>query len=247
MRVRVVLAAVLLALASLSGMTQARRTTAPSSRYPSPMQPFLKHLEPGDDGFPMEVGRKSLRAGSRSCRKRFASNAARSGGRTKGLLDPGFRGAGFCPPKDRLRARPRSTCRGRRTCRRRSTSTRAHLAAELRRLVQDLREVTVAEFLITAIDGDAASNLHTTVRYDIVGGGREVYRVEHVGEWNLNWRRNPAGWQVVRVDRHVASGEPGPASNLQRNHRVGARTQRLVPASTDHCARLRGWRRSTRC
>ena len=57
--------------------------------------------------------------------------------------------------------------------------------------------------------------LHTTVRYDIVGGGREMYRVEHVGEWDLNWRRNPAGWQIVKwtAASHVVSRARHPIFN----------------------------------
>ena len=45
---------------------------------------------------------------------------------------------------------------------------------------------------------DSPSALRTTVRYDIVGAGTNAYRVEHVGEWEMGWRRNASGWQVVR-------------------------------------------------
>ena len=73
---------------------------------------------------------------------------------------------------------------------------------ELGRLVDDVRDVAIAEFLITAIEPDGAadppSGLHTTVRYDIVGAGTKWHRVEHVGEWDMVWRRNASGWQVVR-------------------------------------------------
>ena len=68
-----------------------------------------------------------------------------------------------------------------------------------------------AEFLITAIEpegsADSPSGLRTTVRYDIVGAGTTAYRVEHVGEWEMGWRRNASGWQVVRwtAASHVVS------------------------------------------
>jgi hypothetical protein len=45
---------------------------------------------------------------------------------------------------------------------------------------------------------DPPSGLHTIVRYDIVGAGTKWHRVEHVGEWDMVWRRNASGWQVVR-------------------------------------------------
>ena len=74
--------------------------------------------------------------------------------------------------------------------------------AELGRLVDDVREIALAEFIITSIEADGAadppSGLHTIVRYDIVGAGTKWHRVEHVGEWDMVWRRNASGWQVVR-------------------------------------------------
>ena len=73
-------------------------------------------------------------------------------------------------------------------------------ATELQRLVADLRKVDVAEFLITSIDPEKGDNrlLETTVRYDLVGAGARAFRVEHVGEWDMTWRRNASGWQVGR-------------------------------------------------
>jgi Flp pilus assembly protein TadD/peroxiredoxin/broad specificity phosphatase PhoE len=84
-------------------------------------------------------------------------------------------------------------------------------SAELQRLIGDLREVAVAELLITSIQpdeaGDSSSRLRTSIRYDIVGAGTTAYRVQHVGEWQMIWRRNAAGWQVVRwtATSHVVS------------------------------------------
>ena len=40
--------------------------------------------------------------------------------------------------------------------------------------------------------------LRTTVRYDLVGTGTTTQRVEHVGEWEIGWRRNGSRWQIVR-------------------------------------------------
>ena len=57
------------------------------------VEPFLKQLEPGSDGFPLERQAAELDA-----RLRELSDALRGGGdriadATKALLDPGFRGA----------------------------------------------------------------------------------------------------------------------------------------------------------
>ena len=61
------------------------------------VEPFLKQLEPGSDGFPLERQAAELDA-----RLRELSDALRGGGDraadvAKGLLDPGFRGARLVP------------------------------------------------------------------------------------------------------------------------------------------------------
>ena len=61
-----------------------------------------------------------------------------------------------------------------------------------------MREISVAEFLITSIAGDDKSPLvRTTIRYDIVGAGTTVWRVERLGVWQMSWRRAASGWRVV--------------------------------------------------
>ena len=60
MSVRVVIAAALLTLASAEGTTQAPQDYRPKLAVPESMQPFLKHLEPGDDGFATEGQAKEL-------------------------------------------------------------------------------------------------------------------------------------------------------------------------------------------
>ena len=89
---------------------------------------------------------------------------------------------------------------------REARSTLARLARNCGGSIDDLRDVAVAEFLITSIEADGAadppSGLRTTVRYDIVGAGTKTHRVEHVGEWDMGWRRNASGWQVVRWTAH---------------------------------------------
>src|SRR5439155_19976944 len=119
-----------------------------------------------------------------------------------GLLEPGFRGARLLPIEDAADDQaPLAVSRASDLPRDATLDARA-FAAELRRLTGDFRDVTVAEFLITAIEpdapGDPPPSLRTTVRYDIVGAGTTAYRVEHVGEWERGWRRNASGWQVVR-------------------------------------------------
>ena len=69
---------------------------------------------------------------------------------------------------------------------------------EIQRLVEGLREVVVAEFLVTSIEPTPDSNLvRTQVRYDIVGAATSAWRVEHVGTWHMRWRRSGSTWRVV--------------------------------------------------
>ena len=166
------------------------------------LEPFLKQLEPGSDGFPLERQANEL-----DVRLRELSDALRGGGAsaadvTKGLLDPTFRGARLLPIEGAATgSAPLDVKRAKDLPRDLTLDARA-FGAELRRLVDDLRDVAVAELLITAIEpdgpADSPSGLRTTVRYDIVGAGTKAHRVEHVGEWEMGWRRNPSGWQVVR-------------------------------------------------
>ena len=166
------------------------------------VEPFLKHLEPGNDGFPLERQAAELDARLRELSDALRAGGDRAAAATKGLLDPAFRGARLVAleaaeatqgPLDVKRAKdlPHDP----------TLDARA-FGAELRRLMDDVRDVATAEFLITAIEpegsADASSGLRTTVRYDIVGAGTTAYRVEHVGEWEMGWRRNASGWQVVR-------------------------------------------------
>jgi Tfp pilus assembly protein PilF len=166
------------------------------------LAPFLKQLEPGNDGFPLEGPASELEA-----RLREWSEALRRGGppaiaAVNRLLDPEFRGARLLPfaaaadgltPLDVTRATdlPRE-----------ATLDAGAFGRELQRLTEEFRDITVAEFLITSIEpegsADPPASLRTIVRYDIVGGGTKAYRVEHVGEWDIRWRRAASGWRVVR-------------------------------------------------
>ena len=194
MRVRSLIAGVLVAFSSLSSAAQDYR---PKLAVSESMQPFLKHLEPGDDGFPLEARANELESRLEELSKALRDNRDRVGDVTKSLLDPAFRGARLVPADGSAQSQAALDVQRAKELPQALDLDATQSGAELRRLVQDLREVTVAEFLITAIDGDASSNLHTTVRYDIVGGGKDMYRVEHVGEWDLNWRRNPESFATV--------------------------------------------------
>jgi Tfp pilus assembly protein PilF/peroxiredoxin len=181
---------------------QDRTDYRPTLAVPDSMQPFLKHLEPGNDSFPMERQVQEIEVCLRDLSVAFRAGPPETASITKTLLDPGFRGARLLPLEGTAQAQAAIEVERAKALPRDLTLDFRSFGAELRRLRDDIRAVAVAEFLIVAIapDGpaDSPSGVRTTVRYDIVGAGTTTYRVEHIGEWDMSWRRNASGWQVVR-------------------------------------------------
>ena len=76
-------------------------------------------------------------------------------------------------------------------------------------------EILTAEFQVTAIEvaSDARNSapsavprkLRTTIRYELVGSGRDFYREQRIGEWDLEWEQ--ATVDDFRVRRWQATGE----------------------------------------
>jgi Flp pilus assembly protein TadD/peroxiredoxin len=201
---RLLIAGLLSASAVAGGTPQVddRAVYRPKLSVSETFEPFLKQLEPGSDGFPLERQAKELDARLRELSDALRGGGARLEGITNGLLDPAFRGARLLPAGEAATSQaPLEVKRTTDLPRDLALDARA-FGAELRRLIGDVRDVGVAELLVTAIEpegpGDPPSGLRTTVRYDIVGAGTNAYRVEQVGEWEMGWRRNASGWQVVR-------------------------------------------------
>jgi Flp pilus assembly protein TadD/peroxiredoxin len=208
---RTVPVAGLLAVLAIAGSAQT--PYRPKLAVPESLAPFLADLDPGHDGFPLEGVAHALEARLRELSDAF--RAGRTAAVTNALCDPAFRGARLLPAEtpagegllvvSRAKDLPRDL-----------TLDRRAFGAELQRLAGDLREVAVAEFLVTAIEADgpadSSSAVRTTIRYDIVGAGAKAFRVEHVGEWEMSWRRAPSGWQVVRwtAASHLVSSARAP-------------------------------------
>ena len=62
-------------------------------------------------------------------------------------------------------------------------------------------KILTADFQVTSIDADSQSlsstgipnRLRTGVRYELVGSGKDFYREQRVGQWDLEWEASPAG------------------------------------------------------
>ncbi|HMJ84587.1 MAG TPA: FG-GAP-like repeat-containing protein, partial [Vicinamibacterales bacterium] len=213
---RLLLASLLSICALVGGAAQVAEKASyrPELAVSESLEPFLKQLEPGTDAFPLERQAQELDARLRELSDALRGGGAWAAGVAKDLLDPGFQGARLRPIEDAPTGQaPLEVNRAKDLPRELTLDARA-FGTELGRLVDDVRDVAIAEFLITAIEPDLSrqsgagatadgaadppSGLHTTVRYDIVGAGTKWHRVEHVGEWDMVWRRNASGWQVVR-------------------------------------------------
>ena len=68
-----------------------------------------------------------------------------------------------------------------------------------------------AEFQVTSIDADTPavsapslpSRLRTRVRYELVGLGKDFYREQRVGYWELEWESTAAGEFRLSIWRSV--------------------------------------------
>ncbi len=162
------------------------------------LDPFVAHIEPGTDAFPEERQAKELEARLRELSDAIRTAPIRLAGIADWLLTPEFRGSGLLGVEETnpTAGSPFEVRRAKTPPPDLSHDSRS-FGAELTRLVEDLREVTVAEFLITSIDMQPAGLVRTEVRYDIVGTGTKAWRVQHVGLWRMNWQRTRSGWRIV--------------------------------------------------
>jgi Tfp pilus assembly protein PilF/peroxiredoxin len=207
---------VIVTLAVLWSGTAGRTVTAASPaaqqmRVPPSIEAIQKHLVPGADAFPEEKEAAELARRLSELSARLRERPLRAAEIASGLLAPEFKGAaltstdeaslGNDPRLEIFRARTLSTA---------LTVDRAAFAKELAALTADFDSVQTAEFLITAISVERgasaasgqlapASVVRTTVRFDLVGPGKQAYRAQRLGRWQMTWRRSAAAgeWRVV--------------------------------------------------
>ena len=216
---RLVLASGLSMLAVVAGTAQVEQSAnyQPRLAVSETLEPFLQQLEPGRDGFPLERQANELEARLRELSEALRRGGAQTTAAVTRLLDPDFRGARLLPiDAGANSAAPLEVKRATDLPREATLDARA-FGADLQRLIGELSDVTVAELLLTSIDAEGAadppSSLRTTVRYDLVAAGAKTSRVEHVGVWEMEWRRRASGWQVVRwtAASHLVSRARQPA------------------------------------
>src|SRR3954447_10785688 len=96
---RLLIAGLLSACAVFPGTAQVEKPAdyRPKLAVSESAEPFLKQLEPGNDAFPLERQAAELDARLREWSDALRAGRDRAADLTKGLLDPGFRGARLAP------------------------------------------------------------------------------------------------------------------------------------------------------
>ena len=186
----------------------------PKLKPPESVQPFLKQVEPGNDSFPEERTASELQLRLAELGLRLKRSPTAASGIADWLLGPAFRGAALRPLDERAQGSDPALeiQRASRSAAELTLDARA-FARELSTLVAEFRAVSVAEFLITSIESDPIQGLATTeVRYDLVGPGRQAWRVEAVGSWRIRWRRERDAWHATewRASEQLRSRAPAP-------------------------------------
>ena len=162
------------------------------------MQPFLKDLEPGGDGFMDEKIASELAARLEQLSTNVLAAPVAIASPSPSLFAPDFRGGPLLGAGAAIASNDAFSVARVTTPPAAPALEVGAFRAELLKLVDGMRRASVAEFLVTAIQTDPATRLvHTDVRYDIVGSGPGAWRLEHVGIWQLTWRRDSDRWNVV--------------------------------------------------
>ena len=186
----------------------------PKLKPPESVEPFLKQIEPGNDAFPEERTARELQLRLAELGARLKRSPAEAAGIADWLLAPDFRGAALRPLEERAAGSDPALeiQRASRSATERTLDAPA-FARELQALVAEFRAVGVAEFLITSIESQPAESLATTeVRYDLVGPGRQAWRVEALGSWRIRWRRERDAWRATEwsASEQLRSRAPAP-------------------------------------
>jgi Tfp pilus assembly protein PilF/peroxiredoxin len=186
-------------LAATGSSTESPPVYRPTLRTPEVLEKFLPYLTPGADSFPEEKEADELGARLAELGARLRKDPRRARDVSEILLAPTFRGGRLQPASEVAVDRHPSLqiFRAGRMSPDLVLDPRS-FAGELGTLVEGFRQVTVAEFLITAIEVDREKGLATTdVRYDIVGPATDGGRAQRSGLWRMRWRRGADGWRVM--------------------------------------------------
>ena len=225
----------------------------PTLASPGPMQPFLEQLQPGNDAFPLEGQADGARGTpAASCPTELRGGPRRAAAGVTALLAPDVSRRAAAPGR-RHRPATSAACRfsARPRCRADATLDARAFAGEAAASRRDLRDITVAEFLITSLDADG-----TDVRRR--GSGRRSATTSSaaarrclVSSTSATWQHDLAADRIRLAGRRVDRASP--TSSAARDGRSSRRSPTRRSAATSRSSvnsastSTPGWRRSTRC
>jgi hypothetical protein len=178
----------------------------PRYRAKLPLESLLLKVEPGHDQFVLEKFAAQIEAVFAKWTAGLRSNP-RHIESIHDVLGPSFVGASFKPAQTKT------------IWSERGLQIQEHTFAESADLAKNAflqnwqssfapyNEVLTAEFQITGIDESATASvpgafansiLRTRIRYEIVGSGRDFYREQRIGEWNLEGEESGDSFRVRR-------------------------------------------------
>src|SRR5439155_1196749 len=108
------------------------------------------------------------------------------------VLTPDFVGSSLQPAESRLvRSGPVLEIHQNKFARQPALGRDAFLQG-LRSALSGFSEIVTAEFQVTSIDA-FSGGLRARVRYELVSSGKDFYREQRVGQWELAWQRSSSG------------------------------------------------------
>ncbi len=181
----------------------------PHYRMPRPLDALLLKTQAGLDDFVTEKYAEQIAAILAQWTSGLLQSPQNLSAVDRVLL-PNFSGSSPRPVESRVvRSGPAIEVRHN-TFKRETALGRDAFLQELRSALTVLSKILTAEFQVTTIDAGSlastalsASQLQTSIRYELVGTGHGFYREQRVGYWHLTWERSAASechvlnWQAL--------------------------------------------------
>jgi tetratricopeptide (TPR) repeat protein/peroxiredoxin len=176
----------------------------PHYRMPRPLDPLLLKAQAGLDNFVSEKYADEIAA----ILAQWSSDLLRSPQDLIAIdkvLALNFSAASLLPAESQV-ARPGSAIEARRnTFHREAKLDRDAFLQEFRSALANWSKTLTAEFQVTSVDAGSmlaasvsSTTIQTRIRYELVATGRDFYREQRVGYWQITWERSPSGELQVR-------------------------------------------------
>ena len=178
----------------------------PRYRAKLPLESLLLNVEPGHDKFVLEKFAAQIEAVFAKWTAGLRSNP-RHIESIQDVLAPSFVGASFKPAQTKTKRSERELQIQEHTFAESADLAKGAFLQTWQSSFEPYNEILTAELQITgideastatALDASANSDLRTRIRYEFVGSGREFYREQRIGEWNLEWEKSGDSFRVRR-------------------------------------------------